>query len=195
MKITEDYVFFYGTGDIPSNFYPSPYCAHGYQFPTVEHGFQWEKACYFNDEETATRILETDCPAEAKRLGRLVKNFNEEEWRPVAITYMVAHVRHKIIQNPTIYRWVIEHAKYGRRFVEASKKDKIWGIGLYENEATKTDPCEWPGENRLGYCLDSISRSLMIENPWYQRNWAWFDKEEPTYVEEEDSNDNYFLPT
>lgn len=193
MKVTEDYVFFYGNADYPSNFYYSPYCLYGYEFPTVEHGFQWAKAVHFKDEETATRILETDCPKEAKRLGRLVKGYNDEVWKALRIHYMVQHVSQKFIQNPDIYRQAIEEVKNGRQFVEASKVDVVWGIGLWDNEAMKVDSNAWPGENLLGQLITSFFRGEMTRNVWYQNNWAWFDKEPPEEVDEENSNDEYFL--
>ena len=36
---------------------------------------------------------------------------------------------------------------------EASPKDKIWGIGLTADKASKLPPERWPGENLLGRIL------------------------------------------
>ena len=35
----------------------------------------------FKDHETAAKIMRTKSPREHKRLGRLVKNFDEDVWR------------------------------------------------------------------------------------------------------------------
>ena len=54
--------------------------------------------------------------------------------------------------------------KETREFVEASPYDRIWGIGVEEEEAArKDDPKTWNGLNLLGKCLGEL-RIWLKEN-------------------------------
>ena len=49
-------------------------------FNCCEQYMMYHKAMLFNDKETAELILNTKEPREQKKLGRLVKNFDEQVW-------------------------------------------------------------------------------------------------------------------
>jgi NADAR domain/Domain of unknown function (DUF4326) len=40
--------------------------------------------------------------------------------------------------------------------VEAAVRDLVWGVGLSEADARRTDPSKWPGQNLLGYLLTDL---------------------------------------
>lgn len=193
MLINEDWVFFYGTADWPSNFHPSPYVLFGYEFHSVEQGFQWHKAVVFKDRDSAEKILDADQPADCKRLGRLVKGFKDEEWDGVKDMIMSMHVNAKLSQHQQMYREGLELYRDGKRFVEASKKDKYWGVGAYDKEASRMNPNEWVGQNRLGRIIDCFFAKHVVTNPWYQSNWSWYEKEIYGEVSEEESNNDFFI--
>ena len=51
---------------------------------------------------------------------------------------------------------------------EASPDDRIWGIGMDQNEAAGTDSSQWRGRNLLGFALmevrDEIRRLRRYED-------------------------------
>jgi ribA/ribD-fused uncharacterized protein len=84
---THIYFFGYDTGskyDCFQQWYPSTFEepaladeAEQNSFPTSEHYMMAMKARLMRDEQTARKITAAATPAEAKTLGREVKNFNQ----------------------------------------------------------------------------------------------------------------------
>ncbi len=44
--------------------------------------------------------------------------------------------------------------------VEASPNDRIWGIGLAQNDRRASRPAEWQGLNLLGFALMEVRQRL-----------------------------------
>ena len=163
MVVTDKHVLFWG--EEFSNFYPAPIRyidgAFTYIFPTSEHLFMWLKAKYFGDEEIAHQIACAETPQKAKKLGRKVRNFNNEEWAKVRYDKMLEAVTYKFSQNPILEQKLTSLEYEGRSFVEASPFDTIWGIGLDETNPYADDESKWLGLNLLGKCLDEVRKSLI----------------------------------
>ena len=51
----------------------------------------------------------------------------------------------------------------GRTFVEASPRDRIWGIGMSLNNPLVDDPANWRGRNLLGKVITEV-RDRLAEN-------------------------------
>jgi ribA/ribD-fused uncharacterized protein len=83
-----------------------------------------------------------------KKLGREVANYDDEVWKQKRVPVVSVGNREKYNQNPDLK--AILMATEDSIMVEASPYDKIWGIGLDEATAKKTDPAKWPGLNLLG---------------------------------------------
>lgn len=149
MKITDTHIYFWGSHF--SNFFPIEFNYKGYTFPTTEHAFMWEKARFFNDSEIAELILKAEHPNGAKALGRKIKNYDNNQWNEVRfdVMYKVNRSKWQTLKDILI--------KTGNKIiVEASPMDKIWGVGLSENDPLILDEKNWKGQNLLGKVLMKI---------------------------------------
>ena len=145
-----------------------PYSITVRDYPTAEHFMMCEKAALFGDEETWHKIMATDNPDIAKRLGRQVKGYDEEEWKKVRFQIVCRGNYEKFRQNPDLARELV--ATGDREIVEASPYDKVWGVGMNEGEALMYWRREdlrsdipfvtWPGLNLLGEAL-MVARSML----------------------------------
>lgn len=93
------------------------------------------KATFFKDYDIANQILKAKTPKEAKKLGRKIKNFEEEAWKEVREEKMEQIIKAKFDQNPELKSLLLSSEFDGKTFVEASPYDRIWGIGFAEDFA------------------------------------------------------------
>ena len=156
MKTTYKFVFFW-EGPF-SNWSPSTFTLSNNTFANSEQAFMWLKAEFFKDEETASKILLTSEPDKVKALGRQVKNYDDKAWTDVRFTMMLHACYAKFAQNDSLTSLLL--ATGNRTLVEASPYDKIWGIGLAENEPGIEDAANWKGLNLLGEVLMDVRRKL-----------------------------------
>ena len=115
----------------------------------------------FGDDDTARAIMNADHPREQKRLGKIVRNFDERTWsslcREVAKKGNVA----KFSQNPVLKEYLLSTGD--SQLAEASAYDKKWGIGQSADNPTALNPDRWTGENLLGRVLMEV-RELLRES-------------------------------
>lgn len=165
MKITDDFVLFFGEEDPFSNFHPAPLTfslgTYKITVPTSEHAFMYIKAMFFDDIETAKLILTVKTPYEAKKLGRQVKGFEPDMWSAICEKVMYDVNRAKYEQNLHLATQLLI-TNY-RTIVEASPYDKIWGIGLSVDNLDALDKTKWKGENLLGKVLMKLREDFYKE--------------------------------
>jgi len=141
-----------------SQFYPSEFVVNVNNkkivMPTAEHYMMYSKAIFFKDYEIAKNILDTNNPREAKNLGREVRGFIDQKWREVSFGIVVKGNIHKFSQNQKLKEYLLATAN--KILVEASPKDKKWGIGLNAKDLRAKNPKEWLGENLLGFALMKV---------------------------------------
>ena len=96
MTITDKHILFWG--DWPSNFAWSPMktkCLDGqiHEFFSSEQCYMWHKAYYFKDFPTLNEIEDLNFKEassyKAKKLGRMVQNFDQDEWNKVSYDIML----------------------------------------------------------------------------------------------------------
>lgn len=142
-------ITFYGKNSPYSNFYYVEFEYKGYKVTSSEQAFMLEKALMF-DKSMVERILSTTNPAEIKKLGRKVKNFDEKKWNEVRYDIMVDILCAKFSIEPL----KTELLNTGIEFiVEASPTDKIWGAGLALGDPRLNYAKYYPGRNLLGHAL------------------------------------------
>lgn len=64
-----------------SQWYPASFEIDGVTYATAEHWMMAAKSRLFNDAESLAQILVASTSAEAKALGRQVKNFDDVVWK------------------------------------------------------------------------------------------------------------------
>ncbi|MFJ7909950.1 NADAR family protein [Kitasatospora sp. NPDC096204] len=134
-----------------SQWWPGEFTVDGVGYASAEHWMMAGKARMFGDEEIAQRVLEARTPGEAKKLGRLVRDFDNETWTAGRFELVVAGNVAKFGQDEALRDYLLGTGD--RVLVEASPLDRIWGIGLAADDIRAQQPAEWRGLNLLGFAL------------------------------------------
>ena len=157
MKTTNKYVFFWN-GFLSQWHLCQFNDESGQEFSCAEQYMMFEKAALFHDTETAKKILNTESPREQKALGRKVENFNPELWETRKKIIVYRGNLFKFVQNERLLSRLTDTGN--RTIVEASPYDKIWGIGMHEDDNGIENPKNWKGENLLGEILTTLRDNL-----------------------------------
>jgi ribA/ribD-fused uncharacterized protein len=134
-----------------SNWYKNSFTFNGTTYNCSEQYMMHVKALMFNDTETAEAIMKTSDPSRQKKYGRAVKNFDKAQWDAVAIDIMVPALVAKFTQSKSLLEEILSTGD--DLIVEASPYDKIWGIGLDEDDPRALDQSQWQGTNWLGIAI------------------------------------------
>ena len=143
----------------------------------------YRKALLFSDHSTAAEILKAETPRKQKDLGRGVEGFEEGLWcseregivvdgnwwkfggdgkgeaEGVPMSQDIARIRALLLSTGD------------RELVEASARDRLWGIGFSEASAPSVARVMW-GQNLLGKCLMNVRERMKAEwggadgRPW-----------------------------
>ena len=119
------------------------------------------KAKLFKDYDTMAQIIITTEPKQQKALGRKIKNFDQNEWDKNKEQIIFDANYAKFTQNTKLKQRLLSFEN--RTFVEASKSDKIYGIGIGVRDEKANNPRNWRGQNLLGMVITKIRDSLLIQ--------------------------------
>lgn len=181
MPHSRDSYFFFWKPDTQhgwaSQWYPSPFKARiditvpthdiairtdeQYEFPTAEHWMMACKAALFGDDAVLAKVLAADAGdmRYVKALGREVQKFEDKVWKAAREEAVFWGNMHKFRQNEELKETLLATGE--RVLVEASPRDRIWGIGFGEKRAL--DVKERWGLNLLGKALERVREVLKEE--------------------------------
>ena len=149
-----------GKGSL-SQWWPCSFTVDGVEYASAEHWMMAGKARLFGDERMLPKILAARTPAEAKNFGREVSGFDDALWDGARFELVVVGNVHKFGQDPALRAFLLGTA--ARVLVEASPRDRIWGIGLGAGNERAADPRQWRGRNLLGFALMEARDRLAAE--------------------------------
>lgn len=185
------YTYFWKSQSIFSQWHPSKFIYKDIIFSSAEQFMMYSKAKMFGADDLAQKIIDyNETPLIKKFLndelsdtdicndkgmlrewdgyqkaikdhGREVKNYVDAVWVEKRVPIVSVASREKYNQNPSYKAELLKCA--GTKMVEASPYDKIWGIGLDENEARRLPENKWLGLNLLGNILTDLCNSYTVE--------------------------------
>ena len=119
------------------------------------------KAAAFGDSESYRQIARAGSPAIAKRLGRKVSPFDDAKWQTLVCHVAREVVYQKFSKVPPLKTHLLDTGS--QILAEATRNDRIWGIGLNANEDISV-PARWRGTNVLGWALMQARDRLRAES-------------------------------
>jgi len=140
--------------------FPSRFQHDGVAYETVEHWIAAKKAEMFSDKTSLDKILGSKCAKDAKRLGKKVKNVDDETWNEKIREVATEGNWLKFSKN--IYLLSKLKKTNDHVLVYANKRDLYWGAGLRRGDRYISLPQKWEGENVLGFVLMEV-RSILKE--------------------------------
>ncbi|TXK76729.1 NADAR family protein [Paenibacillus sp. N3.4] len=155
----EHFTFFWRSQSPFSQWHPSLFTLNGVQYNCAEQYMMVQKALIFKDADIAAKILKAHSPADQKKLGRQVKNFDSTIWAAVCKKFVYEANYAKFTQNSALKQSLL--STVGTTLVEASPVDTIWGIGLAEDHPDALDRKKWRGTNWLGEILTELREELL----------------------------------
>lgn len=167
--MTDQYTFFYSTNPklyplgckhyVFSQWFKSDFQdENGVVYRNMEQYMMASKAMLFKDDVMLSMIMSTTNPSEIKRLGRQINGFDDDIWKIHRFNIVYEGNLMKFSQNEILKEILMSTGH--THIVEASDKDKIWGIGLLAEKAKLIPPEKWPGLNLLGKALTKVRDTL-----------------------------------
>ena len=158
----ERFTFFYSKTDPFSQFYPCHFEVEGIRYNCAEQYMMHQKALMFGDVAMAEAIMSTEVPLEQKRFGRKVTPFDPVRWGQACIQIVAKGNYAKFTQNPAFLEKLL--ATKGTTLVEASPRDRVWGIGMGAKNPLAQDRKNWRGRNQLGEVLTRVREQILGEH-------------------------------
>ena len=139
---SDDAFVFFGKDSPFSNFNFAPTQINGQTYVCTEQFIQHEFAMKFNNQEIASKIMQTNNPYTMKQLAREV-NADIKLWHELASEIIKTALMNKFAQHE------IHHAALkatGSKHIGEATTDKFWGIGISLSDQRNTDTSSWSGK-------------------------------------------------
>jgi len=144
-----------------SQWWMSPFVVEGTKYSCAEQYMMAEKARLFGDDDMLGAILQAKHPKEMKAFGRAVRNFDKDVWESQCYGIVKRGSLAKFTQSPQLGDYL--KSTKNRILVEASPRDRIWGIGMGQSNPDVENPMKWRGRNLLGFALTEARDELLKE--------------------------------
>lgn len=162
MTQSENFMFFSSNRSFLANAFPAKFELDGLQFYSALHYMIYAKAELFRDRRAMKLLTQGRYPtSDLLRLGKKIKLFKKIVWDMKVGDFLETALRAKFTQNEDLKKQLFD--TQGKTLVLSCAKDKVWGIGLSEEEAKDTTRENWQGKNLLGETLTSLRIELMGE--------------------------------
>lgn len=156
VKTTEKFVFFWGGW--PSQWAKASFEIDGIAYNCCEQFMMAEKARVFGDLEIETEILAKPNPRDQKALGRKVQGFDKDIWNSVCRGIVYNGNLARFEQDAELQELLLDTGD--RIIVEASPRDRVWGIGMGASNPDAENPEKWRGRNWLGIAIQQVRDEL-----------------------------------
>lgn len=141
-----------------SNWFLSDFTKNDITFSSMEQYMMYQKAKLFQDNDNASKILQTSDAGKIKALGRSVKNYDDTIWNGTRQIIVYEGLLEKFRQNEQLRKKLIETGY--AILAECAVQDKIWGIGLSMKNEKRFDMTQWKGQNLLGFSIMIVRKAL-----------------------------------
>ncbi|CAM9267547.1 unnamed protein product [Pylaiella littoralis] len=159
--IYEGVVLFWQPPSVFSQWTPSTFVIEDMQYACAEQYMMAEKAKLFDDADIWKQIVATDDPREHKKLGRMVRGYNQRVWDEHKRAIVARGSYAKFTQNEAMRERLLDTGE--KLLAEASPFDPVWGIGLRADDPAARAPQSWRGQNLLGEILQDTRRKIIAE--------------------------------
>lgn len=181
----QDRHIFFTAWDLLGPYAATPIKTHGHSFPTAEHLYTYLKAIFYDDIDTAQRVLRASTPLDAHILAKCVEGYSEQSWSshiPHIIKFIINHKS----ENKDIFNIL---SKYNDcSFVYCDPHDGILGCGQSINSIIN-EGYAGRGTNYLGEALTKKAQEILIDaafsmsmdtldNPFSDDGFLYFDEED-----------------
>ncbi len=143
-----------------SQWWMSDFIVAGERYSCTEQFMMAEKARLFGDEEMLAEIMKAKHPKEMKAYGRAVRGFDKQVWDSQCYEIVKRGNMAKFSQNEALGDYL--STTKNRILVEASPRDRIWGIGMGKANPEAENPMKWRGKNLLGFALTEVRDQLLL---------------------------------
>nr|WP_154984559.1 NADAR family protein [Paenibacillus xylanexedens] len=154
----EKFTFFWQTASPFSQWFKANFTVDGVQYTSAEQYMMHQKALLFGDQQIADKIMKTRSASVQKKLGRQVTGFDQTIWESECQRIVYEGNQAKFTQNEDLLAALL--ATQGTTLVEASPDDRIWGVGLAEEDPRIRDRKTWRGTNWLGEILTRLREEI-----------------------------------
>jgi ribA/ribD-fused uncharacterized protein len=144
-----------------SQWFKRDFIVEGVKYCTAEQYMMASKAILFNDKLAHKKIMEATNPYDQKAYGRNVEDFDVGKWQAVSKEIVFKGNYEKFTQHDDFKCLILSTGT--KTLVEASPHDKLWGIGLSEDDPRALDRATWLGRNWLGEVLTNVREQIRKE--------------------------------